>query len=171
MKVSRLLPLLCLAVTTCGQPAVTTAPSPSARRAAYLDRDVAFIFDSIPILRFNRPFAYAAIRAAVEHCSGLTREGWPTFYVAPQNPLPGMVMAFYSEDTQSIVFALGNEVSASTTAHELLHFLLAPHIPPKIRKDESYPDFIQRVHPDSVFDRLSGKCGPLLYPPTDPNGD
>lgn len=175
MKVSRLLPLLCLAVT-CGTPAVVTAPTdhpaPDLRtvRVNIIRRDIAWALDTVPLLKFPPFDHYAVIRLHAERCSGLTREGWPAFYVAPISPMPGWVLAFYDEDRRAIVFSLGSEMRRETVLHELLHFLLAPHIPSKRRTDENYEQYQGRVHPDSIFSKATGKCGPLLYP-TDPNGD
>lgn len=136
--------------------------APVTTRGDIIARDIAFR-DSLPLLRFNPLFAYGAIRLAVEQCVGRTRAGWPRFYVAPINPLPGLTLAFYDERTQSIVFALGNEVRESTAAHELMHWILAPVIWPYRYRDESPDEWTARVHPDSLFGN-DGKCSHLLNP-------
>lgn len=167
---SRFVPLLCLAIA-CGPTPVTTAPTGNPapnlhqRRVEILHRDVAWAMDTIMLMRFAPFDGYAVVRVQIERCSGLTRAGWPTFYVAPISPLPGHVLGFYDEKRQAIVFALGNEIRAATVGHELLHWLLAPHIPSARGEYETYHEYQSRVHPDSVFG-TSGKCGAVLYPPT-----
>lgn len=156
--------LLCVLLLGCTVRQVTPPRTLDAARLQIVKRDVTFVYDSIPTLRFSPPFAYGAIRLQVERCSGLTREGWPRFYIAQDNPLPGFVLAFYDEDRKAVVFALGNETVPSTVAHELLHYLLAPHIPSKKRSDESFTEYTARVHPDSIFNTDTGKCRMFLNP-------
>lgn len=131
-------------------------------RAAIIARDIAWK-DDLPLLRFDVPYVYGAIRLQVEECLGRRRDGWPLFYVAPKNPLPGHVLAFYDERNKAVVFALGNETIASTIAHELIHWTLAPVLDPHRRRDETPDEWRARVHPDSVFSS-TGKCSHLLNP-------
>lgn len=157
---------LCLLVALIACATKEVTPTPTARdiRTGIVKRDVAFAFDTIPLLRFPIPYPYGAIRLQVEGCSGLTRDGWPRFYVAALNPLPGHILAFYREDMNAIVFALGNEVVPETIAHELLHYLLAPHIRSQPYPREAPEAYRARVHPDSIY-AASGKCGHLLSNP------
>lgn len=78
--------VLALLVLGCTTKEVAAPPSPGDIRAGLIRRDVAFAFDTLPLLRFEPPFIYGAIRLQAERCSGLTREGWPRFYVAATNP-------------------------------------------------------------------------------------
>lgn len=117
-----------------------------------LKQRIAWVYDTIPVLKFDTPFAYGFFRLQVEACSGKTRLGWPRFFVAPISPLPpDNRAAFYAPQSQSIVFALGEEVQPSTIRHELLHWLLDPLDPTD-------------MHPAEYFDKQSGKCGTLVNP-------
>lgn len=114
--------LLCTACTLQHVPP-DSAPNPRVRVA---DRDIAWIMDTVPIVRFNPPYVYAVIRMQAEQCSGLTREGWPRLYVAPINPIPtsmGPAKAIYTSGANAIVFALGYETDPRVVLHELLHYL------------------------------------------------
>jgi hypothetical protein len=158
--------LLLLFALAC-QRQVTTAPNP---RDAIVQRDLAWVSDTLPVLRFNTPYSYGALRVQAEQCSGRTRAGWPRFYVASISPFPGMLLAFFEDDPDDpddrIVFALGYETDDFTVVHELLHWLLAPVVSPKWDKQrESYEAFIVRVHPAEYFGK-SGRCAHLLYPGT-----
>lgn len=154
--------LLCVLLLGCTVRQVPPSPSMMQSRANVMARDIAWK-DSMPLLKFRPPWEYGAIRLQVEACSGLTRAGWPAFYIAPQNPLMGNVLAYYDERTQSIVFGLGNENNTGTISHEILHWLLGPYIPPYRRKDETPDEWVRRVHPDSIY-APHGKCGHLLNP-------
>lgn len=147
----------------CKAVAVDPRFAPVHTRAEILARDIAWASDTLPLLRFNPPWEYGAIRLRVEQCVGRTRADWPRFYIAPLNPMPGHVLAFYDEGNQSIVFGLGNEANPGTVAHELLHWLLAPVIPPHRRHDETVEAWVERVHPDSIF-APHGRCGHILNP-------
>lgn len=155
--------LLLLLLLGCTTRTVEPRFSPAQTRADIITRDIAWK-DTLPLLRFNPPFAYGAIRLAVEQCLGRSRDGWPTFYIAAVNPLPGLVLAFYDENTKSIVFALGNETRESTAAHEFMHWTLAPVLSPYRRRDETAEAWNLRVHPDSLFHPETGKCAHLLNP-------
>lgn len=142
----RLLPLLLLlSCTTIHQPPEVGV---RARQREIIARDVGFIYDSLPILRFDVPFAYRMLKAQVESCSGLKRDGFPRLYESSQNPLPGGHLAEYYHDGNVIVFALGSVVVAGIVRHELLHFLLAP----------------ETGHPPEYFslDPLVGRCAQYL---------
>ena len=90
-----------------------------------LARQLGRINDTIPVLRFAPPRAYARWRAEVEACSGLTRTGWPAFYLAPIYPLDAEGhIAMYLYVNERILFALGVETDATVVRHELLHWLL-----------------------------------------------
>ena len=162
MRYALLLPLLFVLSCSHGT-APTTAPGPSPR-VKILERSIGWA-DTLPLLKFSPPAFYGAVRLAVEQCSGKRREGWPEFYVAAINPLPGFILAFYDDQSRSIVFALGVEANPPTVGHELLHFLLAPEIASRRLDHEALEDFIARVHPDEFFG-TAGRCAHLLYPGT-----
>ena len=152
-----------LLLAACAKPQENNGPRPARHDSEIVRRNVAFVNDTLPVLAFPTPHVYGAIRVALEQCSGLTREGWPRFYIAALNPLPGALLGFYDEQTRSVVFALGNENHAGTVAHEILHWLLAPIISPRRGREESWEDFVARVHPEAYFGE-SGRCAHLLYP-------
>jgi hypothetical protein len=119
-------------------------------RARVAERDLAWLGDSIPLMRFNMPFSYTWLRSQMEECSGLKREGWPTFYLAPINPIwmaQGPAAAMYVHKTNVVVFALGSETVPWIIRHELGHFLLNG----------------MSGHPEQVFGPES-PCAPLLQP-------
>ena len=153
-----------VALVACGSH-VTTSPAPEPpTRAKILERSIGWA-DTLPLLRFEPPAFYGAVRLAVEQCTGRTRAGWPAFFVAAINPLPGFILAFYDERSKSIVFALGIEASPPTVAHEFIHYLLAPEITSHRLEHETLEDFVLRVHPPEFFGK-SGRCAHLLYPGT-----
>ena len=154
---------LCIALLACGKPTVDTRPPKQDAAHEVVRRNVAIIHDSLVILRFAIPFQYGVLRLQVEQCAGVSRDGWPAFYVSAHNPLPGGFAAFYDERSKSIVFALGNESEPATVAHELLHFVLAPQVNPYRQRGESPEAFVARVHPETFFGE-SGRCAHLLYP-------
>lgn len=139
------------------RPVVTTGPA----RPDILKRDIAWIHDTIPVLRFETPEIYAVVRLNMERCSGLTRAGWPRLYLAPWNPLPYGRAAFYDPDAEAIVFALSSEANLFIVGHEILHWLLEPTVSPRRINDETPDEFAVRVHPPEYFDR---RCGHLLRP-------
>ena len=99
--------------------------TPTAMERAVLARQLGRINDTIPVLRFAPPRAYARWRAEVEACSGLTRAGWPAFYLAPIYPLDAEGhIAMYLYVNERILLALGVETDATVVRHELLHWLL-----------------------------------------------
>lgn len=118
-----------LQAAACGS-AATIHTVPPDTRVRVLERDLAWIGDTIPIVRFNPPFIYGAWRLEMESCTGKHREGWPKFYLAPIAPLPKQRAAYYEEQSLSVVFALGKETQAAVVKHELGHFLLFPSLPP-----------------------------------------
>lgn len=127
-------------------------PNPSEQRADILAREIAWIGDNIPVIRFNPPYIYGAWRLEVEACSGKQRAGWPKFYVAPVAPLaPDGRVGFYAHDSNVIVFALGHEAVPWIYRHEILHFLLNGEFSPR------------NPHPDEYFGPAS-PCGPLVRP-------
>lgn len=160
MRYSRVLVLALLALlgATCAR-----TPIPNvATTAAILSRDVKWLNDSTPIVRFQTPYIYGFWRLQVEACSGRTREGWPTFYVAPVSPLllGGRVTAdgVYIKESNSIVFALGQETSRITVSHELLHWLIDDLVAAK-PDSETFTEQQARTHPSEYFER---RCGLLL---------
>lgn len=164
MKVMRVLLVGLIALIACGaHVAPLQAPTLKDRRAEIIKRDIAFSHDSLPLLRFAPPPVYGMIRLAMEKCTGLTRDGWPTFYVANVEEFPGYVWAFYVEHSRSVVFALGREAQSSTVAHEIGHFLLAPHVDPRRGKDESHEAWVERTHPAAIYGP-GGTCSALLNP-------
>lgn len=158
MMATRLLALCLLAA--CSVKHVPAPPhSPSERRAAVVMRDVRWIHDTIPILRFEPYFIYFAWKAEMESCSGVKREGMPVFYVAPISPLAGDGrIGFYAPDSRSVVLSLGYERDAWIVRHEILHYLLEPVIP-KARPGEPPEETAIRAHPPEFFER---RCGPLV---------
>lgn len=152
----------------CRTAAPTTAPIPREIKARVLSRDILWLWDSLPALRFETPFAYNTLRAQVERCSGLTRADFPRLFVAPVNPMPGNRAASYSADLNLIVFALGAEVSAPIIRHELLHWLLTPITAPE-PPYETEEEQTRRFHPVAYFGRYFGtdsveygRCGRWL---------
>lgn len=101
-------------------------PAPPRRADAVFLSQIGRLDDSIPVLRFKPPRIYADWLRQVEACSGRVRTGWPTFYVAPINPLNARYeVAIYIYDGERIIFALGAETSQQIVSHELLHWILA----------------------------------------------
>lgn len=147
----RVLPWFCLAVVLgCHSTPPQLSPIQQ-RQAAIVETRLGWFADTIPIVRFNPPFIYGSWRLRVETCSGLTKSGWPAFFVAPINPLRSdFAVGIYAPSSQAIVFALGEEDEGWVVAHELLHWLAAP----RNTKD----------HPDDLFGRTS-PCGPFVNPP------
>lgn len=143
--------LLCslLASVACSQQSDSVV---NARRDILL-RDIAWLEDSIPLLRFDPPPIYAAWKAQIEKCSGVKRDGWPKFYIAPVLPLPKEWLGFFAASSQTVVFALGFERQDWTVRHELLHYVLDPL---------NLPD----EHPAEYFGKGAnfGKCGDLVNP-------
>lgn len=163
----RLFPALLLLLACANHVAPATAPTPAERRQEILNRDIAWVHDTIPIMRFEPFFYWGTIKLEMEVCSGRTRAGWPEFYVAPISPLgydhlKRPIAAWYDKRTQSILFALGSEVFTPYLRHELLHWLLesiVPAAPPRETPDETEA----RVHPPEYFSP-SGRCGHFLNP-------
>lgn len=142
--------LALLFCTACAGNHVAPPPRTAAEtRTNVLERRLAWISDSIPILQFATPYIYGAWRLEVERCSGKTKDGWPAFYVAPVAPLgPDGRSAFYASDSKVIVFGLGSEAIDWIVRHELAHWLLDPI----------------GGHPEEYFGP-TGKCGRLVNPP------
>ena len=141
-------------VAACGGQA-DSASVPSVAHKAILRRDIRWLSDSIVLLRFDAPPSYVQWKAEVEKCSGLHRDGWPTFFVAPVFPLPALRLGFYVWQSQTVVFALGAEREAWVVRHELLHWLLDPKWAPK---DDEHPKAYFGLGTDF------GKCGDLVNP-------
>lgn len=154
------LPLLMFARACASIPQAQAPTTLAQKRAAILAREVAWLDSTTPLIRFETPYMYGALRLQVEQCSKLTRTGWPTFYVAPLNPIGVDSMpsdAFYGAG--KIVFALGEEASPQTVIHELLHWFLEP-ILPKGYASETREERTAREHPAEYFEH---RCGPLLH--------
>lgn len=158
MKVALL--LLAVALEACSVKHVEPN-TPSQRRADVLGNRIAWIADTVPILRYEPFFIYHAWKAAVEACSGIKRDGMPTFYVAPISPLAsdGRI-GFYAPDTRTVVLALGYERDQWIVSHEILHYLLELVIP-KGRSGETMEETSLRSHPPEYFTQ---KCGQLVSP-------
>lgn len=158
-----------LVLVSCAGHIATPAPLPTfaERRSEIAKRDIAWIADTIVIMRFEPFFYWGTIKMEMEVCSGRTRAGWPEFYVASISPLGRdhlgrHIAAWYDKRTQSILFALGSEVFTPYIRHELLHWLLEdliPDAPPRETPDQTEA----RVHPAEYFGS-SGRCSHLLYP-------
>lgn len=140
--------LLCSACTV--QHVPPTVPTLAQQRIAVLSHRIGWLADTVPLLRFNTPYAYGFWRLQVEACSGKTRDGWPRFFVAPIAPLGSDRLAFYDPEGNVIVFSLGSETQDWVFRHEMLHFLMAP----TLKGDP---------HSDEYFG-VNGKCGSLVHP-------
>jgi hypothetical protein len=139
--------------TTVHQP----PPGPNIRQRIAAE-NIAWYGDSIPIVRFSPPFIYAVWRLQVEGCAGKTRDGWPKFYIAPVNPLGTRVLALYVHASNSIVFALGEELQDWVVRHELLHFLLNGEGPGQ------HPVEYFGAPPIGDQPAVQGKCTSLITP-------
>lgn len=164
-----------LQAIACAAATHQTDTTPSATtRTAILVRSIAWANDTIPVVRFNPPWAYGAWRLEIEACSGLHREGWPAFYVAPIAPLPGPDAghpraAYYDERSRSIVFALGTEGNASIAKHEILHYLLFPFLP-RVNADTMTVDEAERwAHPTEYYG-ATGRCAQAINSQRASNG-
>lgn len=138
-----------------------TRPSVDSVRERIAREDIGWTSDSIPLLRFNPPFVYYGWRAALEACSGLTRSGWPRFFLAPVHPLPGNYHGFFAHDSDAIVLAFANEMERWIVAHEILHWLSEDLIPAG-KKGETQDEMIERTHPPELFGQ---KCAHMVNPP------
>lgn len=140
--------LMLLAATlavTCARP-VETEPTIE-RQAQILVRDIAFMHDTMPLLRFDPPPVYAMWMAEVEQCSGLRRDGQPTYWIAPRAVMHNDWIGMYVRQERRAIFALGAETLAWVVRHEMLHDRLnLPGHPPEYFGDELSP----------------GKCGHLV---------
>lgn len=143
MKRLALLLALCLSCTHHGRPTTIVKN----RQDEIAARDLGWIYDSIPVMRFNTPFLYGMLRLQVESCTGRTKNGWPKFYIAPVTPFGPSYQAAYFYEQNAIVFGLGNETNPFIVRHELIHWLVAP-------QDGHPPEY---YGPDSP-------CRPLLSP-------
>lgn len=137
-----------LLLATCG-PAQTVNTRPTPDLARMVAENVAVFNGFMPILKFPTPLAYTFLRHQVETCSGLTREGWPTFWVAPLVLLNSEgAVGLYIRGHRQIIFALGYETVPWAIRHEILHDLVdAPVGSP--------------AHPPEYF---AEKCALLVYP-------
>lgn len=135
--------LLCCLLLGCHLPDPRVKGVQHDPRPRIAARDLAWANDTIPVLRFNPPFIYGSWKLQVESCSGLSKAGWPRFYVAPVNPIGPGWGGYYASQSQSIVLALGNEVNPDIVKHELLHWLLDPI----------------NGHPEDFYDT---RCGDVL---------
>lgn len=145
--------LLLSALSGCATATVDTAAAVQATQARVLARDVAFMEDTIPVVRFPPPPIYAMWRAEVEECSGLHRDGGLTFWIAPRVLMPNKWLGMYVRPKRQAIFALGSETVAWIVRHEILH------------------DLSDRPgHPPEFFgDSVSlGRCGHLTRPPIAP---
>lgn len=151
-RVRMLLALLALPLVTCRAPVESPASSPPAKVLARIVAENVVVFGATPVLRFTPPPIYTMWRIQVEQCSGLRREGWPTFFVAPTIRLEldakSFAIGLYRRDGQRIIFALGYEAVDWVVRHELLHWLL-----------DVGPG--EESHPEEYFDT---RCGRLVAP-------
>lgn len=146
-----LLLLAGIALSTCALPP-ETASTPQAAAQLIAD-NVAVMDGTITVMRFRPPPIYTMWRAEMEECSGLSREGSPTFWIASTVFLtkPGRLGAYVSPHRR-IIFGLGNETLAWVVRHELLHDLINP-----APGDTTHaPEFFEQ------------KCGALVHPERTP---
>jgi hypothetical protein len=140
--------LFCLSCHTAKPETGTRAAQ---QRAA--ETRIAWIADSIPIVRFDPPFVYHMLKAQVESCSGVHKDGFPAFFIAPIAPLgTHYEVAVFIRSSNVVVFSLGAENQPWVARHELLHWLLAP----RDTKDHP-PEFFSK-------DPLIGRCAPFITP-------
>ena len=160
MRYVRLLPFVLLSACSCASTPSTARVSDDifAIRMRTLERDLRWTSDTLPILRFNPPLGYYALRERIEKCSGLTREGWPTFFQANVYPLPPMRNAFYAFHGDNVVFAMGSAQNERVIMHELLHWL-TEHLIPPAPLDETDEEALTRTHPNEYF---VVRCGQIV---------
>ena len=134
-------------LATCRAPASTT---PRARSTAeLLAGNVSIMDGTTVILRFNPPPIYRMWRAEVEECSGVQREGDPTFWIAPKTKLnEGGAIGLFVRDQRRVVFALGFEAVDWVVRHEILHDLL------DVRDNDGHPELYFKL-----------RCRQLVWPP------
>lgn len=137
-----ILPLL----VTCRAPVATHPSKPSPREL--IASSVALMDGTTVVLRFDPPPIYFMWRAQMERCSGLTRDGTPTFWIAAAITLNAQgAIGMFVRDERRIVLALGAETLSWVVRHEILHDLL------NIEKGNPHP-------PEFLVDR----CGALVQP-------
>lgn len=143
--------LVVAALSGCAFVKVDTAvQATQAAQVRIIERDIAFMYDTVPVLRFRAPPVYAMWRAEVEECSGLKREGAPSFWIAPTTLMPNQWLGMYIRQKRQVVLALGAETVAWIVRHEYLHDLIN-----------------EPGHPAEFFgDSVSlGRCGHLTRRP------
>ena len=144
-----LVPLL-LGCTTIHQPPVVGVEEIQKRKAM---SEIAFLDDTLPVVKFRAPFIYHMWLAQVKACTGVEKEGMPALYLAPVAPLGSdFATARYYPRKKIIVFSLGAEVEPWIVRHEFLHWLLDPQD--------------TKGHPDEWFspDPSIGRCAALITP-------
>lgn len=155
MRASRVMAGLVLAISasvlvTCRVPEPNLAANAERAAAEIIARNVSMLDGTTVVLRFEPPPIYAMWRAEVELCSGLRRDGAPTFWLAPVLILNrGGAIGMYIREQRRIVFGLGSESIAWIVRHELLHDMVVS------------AKTIEESHPHKYFVEL---CGPLVYP-------
>lgn len=143
-RLALLLPLI-----TCMPPeTLRTAERPGL--AQIIAAQIGMLDSSTMVMQFPPPPVYAMWRFEVESCSGVAREGWPTFWLA-QRPIlnPAGALGLFIRNERRIVLGLGQETVDWIVRHELLHDAL------NIPKTED-------SHPALYFKE---KCGALVYSP------
>lgn len=115
-------------VLGCHSPTPTIQPTPlETTRVRVVEDQLGWFDDTIPIVRFRPPFAYGYWRLQVEACAGVTKDGWPKFFMAPISPLRAdYAIGLFASRSNSIIFAFGAETQPWVVRHEILHWLLYP---------------------------------------------
>lgn len=140
-----------LLLATCVQ--LETAPAPADEemsRARLIAANTAVLDGSVTVMRFDPPPIYTLWRSEVEQCSGITRDGSPTYWVGSRPILNAKgALGFYVQGARRIVLGLGNESIAWIVRHEQLHDNL------------NLPLNTADTHPPEFF-RV--KCRHLVFP-------
>lgn len=139
--------LLCLALLLgCRQPVEPPQPHHEARLRIGGER-FAWIYDTVPVIRFDPPPIYGLWKQEAEQCTGKSKPGFPRLFLSPFGHVGVSSLAEYFAHHEAVVFSLGTEAQAWVVRHELIHWLGAP-----------------TDHPPELFDLVNGKCGALVNP-------
>jgi hypothetical protein len=143
-----------LVLITCASATTTTSVRDDGEmvRARLIAANTAVLDGTVTVMRFPAPPEYHAWRAEVEECSGLTRPGEVTYWIAAVQVMPPkQALGMYIRSERRIIFGLGFETAKWVFSHETLHDLL------------NIPD-AQNTHPAEYFARGT-PCGDLVNPP------